>query len=87
MTCTKFTYAEKTYHQLDGTAMGSPISPVFAEPLLQHMELKIIINIPFISFYVRYGDDIYSYVSARKCEIVLNELADLHPSIEFKIER
>ncbi len=87
VTCTSFTYAEKTYLQLDGTAMGSPISPVFAELVLQHMEQRIVTNIPFISFYVRYVDDIYSHVSARKCEIVLSELNDFHPSIQFTIEK
>ena len=35
---TYFTFNDKIYHQIDGTPMGSPVSPIFAETVMRDLE-------------------------------------------------
>jgi len=51
---TFFTFNKKCYKQIYGTPMGSPLSPVIADLVLQDLETTAIKNLPFhmTSFYV-----------------------------------
>jgi len=56
---TFFTFNSICYKQIFGTSMGSPLSPVIADLVLQDLELVAINNLPFhLPFYYRYVDDI-----------------------------
>ena len=58
LTTNFFQFKDKFYKQLDGVAMGSPISSVIAQLVMEHAEKCIIDNLTFdILFYKRYVDD------------------------------
>ncbi|XP_035701215.1 uncharacterized protein LOC118433390 [Folsomia candida] len=81
-----FTRKGKIYRQKDGTPMGSPISPVFAEFCLQELEEQLILNNPDIPFYQRFVDDSNGCIKAGKKDSILQSLNSFHPSIQFTCE-
>jgi predicted GIY-YIG superfamily endonuclease len=87
LSSTYFKFLENYYHQTEGTAMGSPISPVIAEIFLQDMEMKLIPGDKNIFFWRRYVDDVWSIVRGRKVEEVLRKLNNYNKSINFTIEK
>jgi len=66
--------------------MGSPISPVFAEFLLQDLEHSIIPSIRSILHYYRYVDDVFSIVKKTDIPLILDKLNGYHPEIQFTCE-
>ncbi|CAB4042700.1 Hypothetical predicted protein, partial [Paramuricea clavata] len=75
------------YQQLHGTAMGSPVSVVVAEIVMQRLEEKELATYPNpLPFWYRYVDD--TITSLKKDEKVdfLNHLNQQNPSIQFTIE-
>ena len=67
--CTKnahFTLNSKTYVQVDGVAMGSPLGPVLANIFMVELEQNIIPTLSKdISLWKRYVDDTICFV----CEL------------------
>jgi retron-type reverse transcriptase len=55
---TYFKFNDNFFKQLEGTAMGSPISPIFAELFLQKLENNLIKNNRNIIVWRRYVDDV-----------------------------
>jgi hypothetical protein len=55
---TYFKFNDQFFKQLEGTAMGSPISPIFAELFLQKLENNLIKNNRNIIVWRRYVDDV-----------------------------
>ena len=54
-----FQFNEKFYHQIFGSAMANPISPIFADIVIEDMEIGSINKLNFKpAFYFRYVDDI-----------------------------
>jgi hypothetical protein len=47
------------YHQIDGTAMGTPIAPTYANIVLFYIESIFIDKVPNITYYRRYIDDLF----------------------------
>ena len=63
LTSTYFTYNNKCYEQIFGTPMGSSLSPVIANMVMEDLEqqaLPTFHNPP--SIWVRYVDDVYAIV-------------------------
>jgi len=57
---TIFTFNRKYYKQIFITPMGSPLSPIVADLVLQHLETRAINMLPTrLPFYYRYVDDIF----------------------------
>lgn len=58
-TKTPFEFDGKTYLQIDGVSMGSPLGPLFANFYMSHLENKVLsLNLNFKpNFYIRYVDD------------------------------
>jgi Reverse transcriptase (RNA-dependent DNA polymerase)/GIY-YIG catalytic domain len=83
---TYFKYDDTFYHQTEGTAMGSPISPVVAELYMQSLENEIVPKSRHILFWRRYVDDIFAIIRRRKTKDVLNLLNQFHYSIQFTME-
>jgi hypothetical protein len=52
-----FTFDDITYHQLQGTAMGTNIAPTYAQIVMSYLERAPLHNNPFM-YYNRYMDDI-----------------------------
>jgi len=84
---TMFTFNNKIYKQKFGTPMGSPLSPIIANIVMDDLESralnKLNINIPF---YYRYVDDIAMAVSCHKSQAVLDTFNSLHPKLQFTME-
>ena len=84
--CTKdlLTY----YQQVFGTAMGSPVSAVIANMVMEDVEQRALATSPVKPFFwKRYVDDVISAVSGNEAERLLSDLNLLEPSIQFTPER
>jgi len=69
---TFFTFNNICYKQIFGTPMGSPLSSVIADLVLQDLELVAINNLPFhLPFYYRYVDDIILAAPSNSLDILL----------------
>jgi hypothetical protein len=76
-------FAQQYYKQIDGLAMGAPISAILAEIYIQHMEHKqmypILIKQQIIGYF-RYIDDIIYDQKKTNIEYTLIEFNKLQPS-------
>jgi predicted GIY-YIG superfamily endonuclease len=86
LSSTYFNYLDAFYHQKEGTAMGSPVSPIVAELFLQSLENKLVMNDRHIFFWKRYVDDIFAIIRRRHLKKLLENLNNFHKSIKFTIE-
>ena len=81
-----------TYHQqVSGTAMGSPVSDVFTNIVMEDVEQRALATSPVKPFfwkrYVDYVDDVISAVSENEAERLLSHLNSVESSIHFTLER
>lgn len=84
---THFRYDNKIYKQLDGSAMGSNISPVIANIVLNHILDKVLKKLPFdIKICLKYVDDLLLIVPRDKINIVQDRLNEIHRKIQFTVE-
>jgi len=75
------------YKQIFGTPMGSPLSPVIADLVLQDLELVAINNLPFhLPFYYRYVDDIILAAPSNSLDILLQTFNAQHSRLQFTME-
>ena len=85
---TQFAYNGTYYQQVFGTAMGSPVSAVIANMVIEDVEQRALASSPVQPlFWKRYVDDIISAVSGNEAERLLPHLNSVQPSIQFTIER
>ena len=87
---TSFQYNGKYYKQLEGVAMGSPVSPIIADIFMIDLEDKTLEAIdacyrPRVWF--RFVDDIISVVKKVNAQRVLDHLNNQNPSIVFTMEK
>ena len=77
------------YKQIDGLAMGSPLSPVLACIFMETLETDHFLNIVGQSTtWLRYVDDILVIVNKQQdLDSVLRKLNDVHPKIQFTCEQ
>jgi len=84
---TYFTFDNVIYRQIFGTPMGSPLSPILADIVMQDLEEKAIkkldINFPF---YYRYVDDILLLTPKSKVNIILNTFNNIHERLKFTVK-
>ena len=68
--------------------MGSPVSVVLAELVMQHIEQKMVIDAPCTpKIWRRYVDDVIAILPKDKVESYLNHINSLDPNIQFTIEK
>ena len=88
--CTKnthFTLNSKTYVQIDGVAMGSPLCPVMANIFMLELEQNIIPTLSKdISLWKRYIDDTICFVNSNCISHVLELFNSFHSNMKFTIE-
>jgi len=81
-----FTWNNDIYKQIEGTPMGSPLSPILANLFLHSLETEIIPRNIHIKFWKRYIDDIFAIIRSRFKDKILNQLNNFHNKIQFTIE-
>ena len=72
---TQFTYNGTYYQQVFGTAMGSPVSAVIANMVMEDVEQRALATSPVKPFFwKRYVDDVISAESGNEAERLLSHL-------------
>ncbi|XP_062714349.1 uncharacterized protein LOC134291081 [Aedes albopictus] len=83
-----FVFEGTYYQQIFGTAMGSPLSPIIAEyvmeDLLDDAVAATTVVIPYLKKYV---DDLFLALPVEKVEEVLNVFNQQNTNIQFTVEK
>jgi len=84
---TFFMFNDKYYEQIFGLPMGSPLSPVLADLVIQDLEKNIFQNLStHIPVYYRYVDDIVLAASKYKINDILDSFNAYHERIKFTVD-
>jgi hexokinase len=81
-------FDQQYYEQIEGLAMGEPISAIVAEVFIQYMESQEQKKKKILAYY-RYVDDILTVYDRQKTNIkqTLKEFNNMQPTIKFTIEK
>lgn len=75
------------YQQTFGTPMGSPLSPIIADIVLQDLERRALDSLNLsLPFYYRYVDDIACAIPLNKVALTLTAFNSFHPRLQFTAE-
>ncbi|XP_076038064.1 uncharacterized protein LOC143023429 [Oratosquilla oratoria] len=84
---TYFRLREHIYHQRKGIPMGSPISVVVAEVVMQQFEAELLRTVPPpLKLWVRYVDDLFTVMQDKDIDPFFTRLNSLEPAIQFSME-
>jgi hypothetical protein len=82
-----FQYNQRVYKQIKGTPMGSPVSVVIAEIVVQALEEEILSNNNNFQFWYHYVDDIISSIPRGDTDHILENLNSVNRDIQFTLEK
>ena len=88
---TYFAFQGQIYQQIQGTAMGSPLSPVIANIFMEDFETTALVTAdyqPIAKVWKRYVDDTFVIWphGREKLNAFLQHMNSLHPNISFTME-
>ena len=84
---TCFLFQGKYYEQVQGTAMGSPISPLIADLFMEEFEVKALSSFPHPpSLWLRFVDDIFLITKTEHSQLLLQHINSQDPYIQFAVE-
>jgi len=87
MDSTFFTFNKVMYKQIFGTPMGSPLSPIIADIVMQDLERSAIEKLPFeLPFFYRYVDDIIFAAPSDMLDVALDSFNQVHERLQFTME-
>ncbi|XP_019619742.1 PREDICTED: uncharacterized protein LOC109466463 [Branchiostoma belcheri] len=87
LTTTYFKYEGKFYSQVEGAAMGSPVSPIVANLFMEWFESRALTTFPNPpKVWVRYVDDVGAVLKSSLIEPFHHHLNSIHPNIKFTKE-
>ena len=98
VTCTQFlfnntffSFNNDYYRQIDGTPVGSPISPLFADIVIDDLEmlcLRILKDNHDVNplFYFRYIDDTIMCINKKNLDLVLKTFNSYNNKLQFTYE-
>jgi len=88
LSSTFFTFNNIIYKQTHGTPMGSPLSPIIADIVMQDLEENVLnkdhVHLPF---YYRYVDDIVFATNDANVNHILELFNSYHQRIKFTVEK
>nr|VZI10081.1 unnamed protein product [Spirometra erinaceieuropaei] len=82
---TFFTFNGQVYEQKKGTPMGSPLSGLIAEAVLQRLEQQVFSSYP-PKFWARYVDDTFVVIKRSEVKAFKTLLNSIFPDIQFTME-
>lgn len=84
---TYFTFDNEYYEQIYGMPMGSPLSPILSDLVMDDLETNCrnLLSFP-LSVYGRYVDDIFSIVPRNQIDCILSQFNSYHPRLQFTCE-
>ena len=83
---TYFQYNGKHYKQLHGTAIGSAVSVIVAEIVMQAIEERAIATYKQTPIWLRYIDDTFTIVHQDEINTFHEHLNEQNPDIQFTKE-
>ena len=87
LTNTYFLFQGKYYEQVQGAAMGSPISPPIANLFMEEFEVKALSSCPHPpSLWLRFVDDTFVITKAEHSQPLLHHINNQDPHIQFTVE-
>ena len=86
LTNTYFLFQGKYYEQVQGAAMGSPISPLIANIFMEEFEVKALSSTPPPSLWLRFDDDTFVINRAEHSQALLQHINSQDPHIQFTVE-
>ncbi|CAM0512586.1 unnamed protein product [Fasciola hepatica] len=82
-----FSFLGWAYRQIDGVAIGTPLSPILAHMFLAHLEEKASKILERSQLYKRYVDHVLVItISLEETTWIMDKLDRLHPNIRFTME-
>ena len=87
LTHTYFLFQGKYYEQVQGAAVGSPISPLIANIFMEEFEVKALQSFPNPpSMWLRFVDDTFVISKAEHSQDLLQHINSQDPHIQFTVE-
>ena len=83
---TYFSFQNQFYEQVEGAAMGSPVSPIVANLYMEYLEQKALSNAPHPQFWHRYVDDTFVIHKEVNKQGFLQHINSVDPAIKFTVE-
>ena len=81
---TYFSFQGQFYEQVEGAAMGSPVSPIVANLYMEYLEQKALSTTP--RFWGRYVDDTFVIHKEANKQSFLQHINSVDPAIRFTVE-
>ena len=87
-----FTFENKCYKQVHGTAMGTPMAPAVANLFMGWLEARLLDDSPVPihkDFWKRYIDDIFLLWQGKADDLntFVNYMNNVHPTIKFTVQK
>ena len=83
---TYFSFQGQFYEQVEGAAMGSPVSPIVANLYMEYLEQKALSTAPHTRFWCRYVDDTFVIHKEANKQGFLQHINSVDPAIRFTVE-
>ena len=83
---TYFPFQGKYYEQVQGAAMGSPISPLIPNIFMEEFEVQALSSFPTPSLWLRFVYDIFVINQAEHSQELLHHINTQDPHIQFTVE-
>jgi len=82
-----FKFDGRYYEQIFGSPMGSPLSPILADLIMDDLEINCLTKLDFkLHNYYRYVDDIFLIIPRNKVDSILKIFNEYHPRLKFTHE-
>jgi len=87
LSSTGFAFNGCYYEQIYGSPMGSPLSPILADMVMDDLEVHSLNKLDFtVHTFYRYVDDIFMVIPTVGLDSVLGSFNDYHPRLKFTYE-
>ena len=84
---TYFSFQGQFYEQVEGAAMGSPVSPIVANLYMEYLEQKALSTAPYpLRYWGRYVDDTFVIHKEANKQGFLQHINSVDPAIRFTVE-